>query len=248
MIDTNASSDAQAERLIKDILNKSYVFKGAKAESIDAISRAARIKKVRRSVTLFKEGDACDYVYVLISGQVTFFMNDEHGKRYTLGLVETLSIFGDMEIFSNADGPRMSHAQAHENSEVLCIDGEVFNRVAKNDADILYRIVRYYAALLTRLTRFSLFRDVEKQLAFTLVDFARRYGRLVRVDLDLARPTQGIEIDVHLPQEFLGSLVGIPRQRINTILKSWEAKAWIRVNYSRIILLNEPALKKYSII
>lgn len=243
-----SNSDANDNTRIKAILNKSYVFKGALVESIEALSHAANFQQVKRSTTLFKEGDSCDFLYVLVSGQVTFFMNDEHGKRYTLGLVETLSIFGDMEIFSNAKGPRMSHAEAHENSEVLCIDAAVFQNVARKDADILYRIVRYYAALLTRLTRFSLFRDVEKQLAFILVDFARRYGRAVCVSLELPSPTQGVEIDVHLPQEFLGSLVGIPRQRINSILKSWEAKSWIRVNYSRITVLDEQALKDYSII
>lgn len=248
MVGSNSIVNANNALRIKAILNESYVFKGASAKSIETLSQAASLKQVKRSTTLFKEGDACDVLYVLVSGQVTFFMNDEHGKRYTLGLVETRSIFGDMEIFSNAKGPRMSHAEAHENSEVLCIQSDVFRHVVSKDADILYRIVRYYAALLTRLTRFSLFRDVEKQLAFILVDFARRYGRIVRLDLDSEHVKQGIEIDVHLPQEFLGSLVGIPRQRINSILKSWEAKSWIRVNYSRITLLDEPALKEYSII
>jgi len=231
---------------VKSILLKSYVFQGASEDSISMLSEGATIRTVERSVTLFSEGDTCDYVYVLVSGHVTFFMHDEHGKRYTLGLVEEFSIFGDMEIFSK--GPRMSHAEAHENSQVLCINAPKFNNVVKNDPDILYRIVRFYAALLTRLTRFSLFRDVEKQLAFILVDFARRYGHNVSLELGTAKLTKGIEIDVHLSQEFLGSLVGIPRQRINSILKKWEEKDWIRIRYSRVILLNEPALKKYSII
>jgi len=224
------------------------VFKGAKDDSVNTLCEKATIVKVERSVALFKEGDPCDSVYILISGLVTFYMHDEHGKRFTLGLVENYSIFGDMEIFSNFAGPRVSHAEAHENSEVLCIEGSVFKDVAKNDPDILYRIVRHYAALLTRLTRFSLFRNVEKQLAFILVDFARRYGRPIRLDTEVSKSTEGIEIDVYLPQEFLGSLVGIPRQRVNSILKNWEEKAWISVNYSRVVLLDEPALKKYSII
>lgn len=247
VVSPSVASDVE---LIRDVFSKSYIFARASKASVDALIKGTVVKSVAKGEALFIEGEFSENVFLLVAGRVTFFMHDEDGKRYTLGLVSDYSIFGEMEIFSK--GLRMSHAEAHEDSKVLAIHSAVFNQVVRKDPEILYRIVRFYAAILERLSRYSLFRDVEKQLAYILVDFAHRYGRPVKLDSgskkQIEQVNEGIEIDVHLPQEFLGSLVGIPRQRINTILKIWEEKLWIKVNYSRVILLNEPALKEYSVI
>jgi CRP-like cAMP-binding protein len=239
---------ASDDQLIKDVLSKSYVFAKASIDSLELLEKASSVKSLSKGEVLFEEGVSCESVYVLVAGRIAFFMHDEHGKRYTLGLVPEYSIFGDLEVFSREIGS--SHAQAHENSKVLVINSAKFKNIVRRDPEILYRFVRFYSSLLERLVRYSLFRNVDKQLAYILVDFAHRYGSPIELDSEEQQDElkHGIEIDVHLSQEFLGSLVGIPRQRINTILKSWEESAWVKVNYSRITLINEPALKKYSII
>ena len=232
------------KQLITSSLVSSFIFKGALPDSIAQITETAMFVQLRKGESLFVEGDKSESVYVLVEGRITFFMHDEHGKRYVLGLIADYAIFGDMEVFTQ--GLRVSQAEAHEDSTVVAIPREVFIQVVKADAEIAFNIIRFYAQLLQRLSRFSLFRDVEKQLAYILVDFAGRYGKPVRLDLDLARPTEGIEIDVSISQEFLGAMLGIPRQRVNGILQAWKAKAWIRVHYNRITILNERALRQHS--
>ena len=241
MTEVKKEQIATDDELIRDVLSKGYIFANAKESSLDALAAAASIKSLSKGEVLFAEGEVCRHAYILVAGRVAFYMHDESLKRYTLGLVPDYSIFGDLEIFSKEI--RSSHAEAHEESKVLVIDSATFKNIVRKDAEILYMLIRFYSNLLERLTRYSLFRDVEKQLAYIVVDFAKRYG-IHHADM---APNE-IEIDVHLSQEFLGSFVGIPRQRINVILKSWVKKEWIKINYSRITLLNEPALRAHSII
>ncbi len=232
--------------IIEDTLKHSFVFRNASKESFEKLLKGADVVDVKKGEVLFAEGDTSQYLFVLVSGRMAFLMHDQNNKRYTLGLIGDHSIFGDMELFTK--NLRVSHAEALVDSRVLRINKDLFIEIAKNDAAVSYRIVEFYAALLERLSRYSLFRDVEKQLAYILVDLAKRYRKQVRLNLELARPTQAIEIDVPLSQEFLGTMVGIPRQRVNVILKSWEAKGLIKVSYNKLIVLDEIALKKFSVI
>ena len=52
-----------------------------------------------------------------------------------------------------------------------------------------------------------------------------------------------MEINLHLPQEELASLVGTTRQRVNKVLKDWQRDNLIAVKYSRIIIKNKAALE-----
>jgi CRP-like cAMP-binding protein len=234
------------KNIISSTLKKGFIFKEASNESLEILNRESELVKLSKDEVLFREGEKGENVYVLVSGRVAFLMHDENDKRYTLGLIADHSIFGDMEVFSGS--LRVSHVEALSDSTIISFPKNVFVDVVKGDAGIAFNIIKFYAALLERLTRFSLFRDVEKQLAYILVDLASRYGKPVRFNLELARPSEGVEIDVPLSQEFLSTFVGIPRQRVNVILKSWEAKGWIQVNYNRLVILDSAALKKYSII
>lgn len=238
--------NTQDKRLIASSVNKSFIFRGALQHSLDRIVDIARVKNIKKGEALFTEGDPSEHVYVLASGRMTFFMEDGNGKRYVLGLIADYAIFGDMEVFTR--DVRVSQAEAHEDCSVLIIDGADFVDIVKHDPEISFNIIRFYASLLQRLSRFSLFRNVEKQLAYILIDLAERYGKPVKLDFDLARPTEAIEINVSISQEFLASMLGVPRQRVNVALQTWKAQSWIRVNYNRITIINEPALRNFSVL
>lgn len=220
---------------MRSVLSKCFAFSSASEASLEELGRHAIFREFKKGDSIFSEGEDSQSVYVLATGRVTFNMYDESGKQFSLGLIDDFSILGELELFST--GPRISQALAHEDCRVLMIPKASFEKVYRQDTEILVKVVRFYASVLRRLMRYSLFRDVEKQLSFLLCDMAQRFGK---------ESEEGVEIDVHLPQEFLASMVGVPRQRINMLLKNWEEKQWISLRYSRLTLLNIEALKEYS--
>ena len=56
----------------------------------------------------------------------------------------------------------------------------------------------------------------------------------------------GIDIDIHLPQEDLGRSLGASRQGISRELKQWEARGWLALDYGRLRILNTEALSRIA--
>jgi CRP-like cAMP-binding protein len=46
----------------------------------------------------------------------------------------------------------------------------------------------------------------------------------------------GLLLELYLPQETLGQLIGATRQRVNQIVKEWEAAGLISHRYGRVVL------------
>ena len=75
--------------------------------------------------------------------------------------------------------------------------------------------------------------SLEQRMAATLVDLARIHG---------AASEGGIELGLRLPQEQLGAMLGVTRQSVNRLLRSFEEAGLIAVDYNRITIRNAVAL------
>ncbi|MCY1297751.1 Crp-like helix-turn-helix domain protein [compost metagenome] len=54
---------------------------------------------------------------------------------------------------------------------------------------------------------------------------------------------EGIRLKLHLPQETLAHLTAATRQRINQVLKEWEASGLVGQQYGELVLLDPVALE-----
>ena len=57
----------------------------------------------------------------------------------------------------------------------------------------------------------------------------------------------GLEIRLHPPQETLAQLIGSTRQRVNQILKEWEAAGTVDQQYGHLTLLDRARLEQLAI-
>jgi CRP-like cAMP-binding protein len=76
---------------------------------------------------IIKEGDTGDSLYVITTGQVSIFRNDEFGKEIWIGNLEEGSFFGEFGFFSNAR--RFASVKADVETTVL--------ELTKGDADAI---------------------------------------------------------------------------------------------------------------
>ena len=79
--------------------------------------------------------------------------------------------------------------------------------------------------------------SLEARLARQLLNLARSYG---------VPEQDGIRINLHLPQEDLGQLLGASRQRINAQLSDWAKLGWIAVHYGHVTLHDSAALERLA--
>ncbi len=58
----------------------------------------------------------------------------------------------------------------------------------------------------------------------------------------------GVRLNLHLPQETFGQLIGATRQRINQIFKEWELAGIATQEYGRVILRDRERLEALAAI
>ncbi len=79
-------------------------------------------EKYTKGQTIFREGDAGDSLYVVLTGQVQVFTENKEGERIVLSENENSDVFGEISMLDG--GPRTASAIAVEDSEVLRLNRE----------------------------------------------------------------------------------------------------------------------------
>jgi CRP-like cAMP-binding protein len=81
---------------------------------------------------------------------------------------------------------------------------------------------------------------LQERLARTLLELQRLAPRPSEVG------QQGLRINFNLTQDDMASLMGATRQRINQILRQWQAEGLVETRYRQITLLQPEKLSKLS--
>ncbi len=199
------------------------------------IERLARRKMLAHGELLFHRGQAADAWYGVLSGAIKVRNLNTEGRESVLTYVEPGYWFGEISLFD--DLPRAHDGCAHDATEVLCLATEDFSALLKSYPELCIHIMRVQCQRMRLL--FGLVEEIttlntEQRLARQLIGLARNHGR---------PETDGVLIDLKLPQDELALLLGVSRQSINKILKAWEREGWVLQHYGKITLRNIAALQ-----
>ena len=89
----------------------------------------------------------------------------------------------------------------------------------------------------TALLEDTLFLNVPARLAKKLLELADVYG---------TETERGTRIELRLPQELLGNLVGTSRVSVNQQLVGWRERGWVEVESSFVTVLDAQALARVA--
>ena len=81
------------------------------------------VRHLKDGNVVFREGDAPDGMYVILSGKVRIY-RELHGNETTLATLKQGDFFGDMAVFENK--PRAATARAVGDVDVRFISGQEF--------------------------------------------------------------------------------------------------------------------------
>ena len=183
---------------------------------------------------LYARGDEAAALYGLIRGRVRLSNVTPDGREVLVMLFEPGDWVGEVSLFDGLPRTHDAHAVGPTEGFVL----PKAKLLALLDAQPL--LYRHFAARLARSLRVALsyiddaaLLPLPPRLAKRLLDLARVYG---------ADTPQGRRIELHLPQEDLGRMLGASRQSVSKELKRWEAQGWIGVEYGKVMIRDEAAL------
>lgn len=202
----------------------------------DDIVRRSHERRVAAGHRLFSRGDGAQAGWFgLVEGSVRISGTSAEGRESVLTFVEPGRWFGETSL---VDGLRRTHdAEAHVPSVLLVVSPPDFEDLLAARPELSRALLRL-ANWRLRLAYIGLeelaTQPLEPRLARQLVGLARAYGTPM---------ADGLHIELHLPQEMLGQLMGVSRQRINLTLKEWEGRRLIRQRYGRIVIADQPGLE-----
>jgi CRP-like cAMP-binding protein len=211
----------------------SWFSKLSEALRADILERAF-VRRVADGTLLSHRGEPASEWCGVARGAVRVSSVSLSGKQIALTYIEPGIWFGDISLFDGL--PRTHDAQAHGETTLLVVRKPDFK-------DLLARHAELYDALLRLNCRrlrlmFDTIEDLNtrplaSRLAKQILVLARAYG---------VQEGDEIRIGLQLAQEDLAQLLGASRQRVNQELKSLEREGAVRVEPTRLVVLDRDRL------
>lgn len=117
---------------------------------LDAATAVGGVRRFEAGDILFHEGDACDTVYVLLSGSLKVYSRHDNGREVVYNVLAPGELLGEMVLDG---GPRSASVQALEPSECLVVEGDDVRGLLRAHPEFAETLVLKLIARLRHATR-----------------------------------------------------------------------------------------------
>jgi CRP-like cAMP-binding protein len=215
-------------REIVAALRANPVFSSIPARELESLAGVARQEAHRARASIFMEGDAALWLYVVRSGHVKIVRHARTGKDVVLDLLGPGEIFGGVAVIER--WPYPASAETTEPAVVLKIPADPLISIAERHPSF----IKEMALMIGRRLRTahdsvaSLAGDpVEARLAATLLRLAKREG---------TKGDAGVTLPFHLTRQSLADMTGTTVETAIRILSRWLRDGLLSEEAGRLVL------------
>jgi CRP/FNR family transcriptional regulator, cyclic AMP receptor protein len=221
---------------VTEVLHRAALFHGVDSDDRDALADDFQRLDVCRGDTVFREGEAGDSLYVVLSGKVKLGKHSSDGREKLVAVMGPADQFGELSLFD--PGPRTTTATAVTDAQLAQLPEAALEQWVLDRPVIGVQLLRVLAHRLRRTDAMLadlIFVDVPGRVAKQLLQLARRFGT---VDGGQLRVTHD------LTQGELAQLVGASRETVNKALASFAARGWVELEGRTVLILEEGKLAR----
>ena len=208
----------------------------SRAECSALVDRSV-CRSVRRGETLFREGEQCRGLYLIIEGLVRTYRANGEGQEQVLEVFGAGESLGEVSLFD--EGPYLASARVVESGRILFLPfGEVqalydtHPQVARAVVRELGERVRLLVSLVDRLA----LQDVPTRVAAAVLEYADESSAL----------HSGASFGLPRTQEDLAAELGTTREGVSRALRSLRASDIIAQRGRRIQVLDPARLQRFA--
>jgi CRP/FNR family transcriptional regulator, cyclic AMP receptor protein len=216
-------------------LKETRLFRDLEPAALARLADRAIERTYKKGQLIFYQGDPAEALFVVIEGRVKVVVVNENGDEMVLVTLQPVDVFGEVALIDGE--PRSASAETLEPTRVLVLTRATFLETLRESPAMTESLLRSLGAVLRRLT--------EQTADLVFLDL---HGRVAKLLLGLAEKAQtteeGAELDLHLTQSDLASMVGGSRQSVNQILKSFERRGYVVLEGRKLILKAPELLRK----
>ncbi|MBW2091672.1 MAG: cyclic nucleotide-binding domain-containing protein [Deltaproteobacteria bacterium] len=139
---------------------KNPIFEGMPEEILNEIAGAVQSKVVPANTIVFRQNEARDNFYIINSGRVRVFREDESGIETDLNFLGPGDSFGELAQVTNK--PRTASVETLEETRLLILTKDQFEHILKKYPDIYANVIKVMSEMIRR-DELKLQRAVERQ-------------------------------------------------------------------------------------
>ena len=189
-----------------------------------------RLRKHPKGSVILFEDDPGAALYVVIEGQVKVVLIGEAGREVILATLADGDFFGEMSLID--DEPRSAHVIAMENSKLLVLLRDDFQRCLEDNPRIALGLLR---ALTKRL------RLADSKIGgLVLLDVT---GRVARLLLEMADENDGVVISRKVTHHQIAQMIGSSRETVSRTMRSLAEEDLIEVAGKTITVRDRKAME-----
>src|SRR5215208_5759060 len=179
------------------------IFEPLSEEEIERLNGQLPDRRLENGEIFYRPQDRSERLFILQKGKVRIFRTIPDGREFTLAVVESGTVFGEMALTGQQlEG---AYAQAMEASQVSTMLKEDLERLVLEKPEVGLRIMQVLSERLrryeTRLEDVTM-KDVHARLAGIIV---------LLVESEGVRSRTGYKIPAHYTHERLGTMIGANR-------------------------------------
>ena len=231
----HAKPDLTQARHMTDFLKYSTFFAGLADSDLAALGRDFTRRQFAQGEMIFQQDDPGQVLYVVESGQVRIFVENEAGQETSVTFCGPGDVFGELAVID--EYPRSASAEAMQATVLHILTRERFRehlrrapQLGLNFMRALSVRVRYSTQQMESLAVL----DVPKRLARKLLELAQQHG--------VVEP-EGVRIRLTLTQSDLASIVGATRESANKALGNFRRQGLILLQQGSITILDPEGLR-----
>jgi CRP/FNR family cyclic AMP-dependent transcriptional regulator len=219
-----------------DFLKHIALFNGLTAAELSSLSADFIPRQFRQGEMIFLQGDSGQALYLIESGRVRIYVQEESGQETSVIFYTTGDIFGELSVIDGL--PRSASAVALDDTVVLMLSRDRLRAQLRAVPQLAYNFMQ---ALSVRV-RYSTLQvgsrtllDVPARLARQLLELAQLHGEVA---------TDGVRLKVALTQSELAGLIGATRESINKAIGAFRKQGFILVKSNHITIIDPDALRE----
>ncbi len=224
------------------ILGELRLFRGLGPEALEQIAARCVVRKAPARRLLFRMGDPCEGLWVVVRGRVRIYRANRSGREQVLHDQGPGQPLAEVPLFDG--GPCPANARAEEDTELLFLPRADFELLYRTEPAIADAVIRDLGRRLrgaVRLIEKISLRDVPSRVGLTLLEFAAAApgpGGVGGDGSDRARP-----FELPLTQTELAESLAATRESVARALRTLREEGLIEQEGARVRIPDPEALE-----
>ncbi|MBX9976574.1 Crp/Fnr family transcriptional regulator [Cytobacillus firmus] len=206
-------------------LSRMQLFGDLDLEELKKYEPITPMKVVKKGTIISSPHMDQKILYLIKSGKVRLYRLTESGKEFTIDILETGHVFGEIGTFTT--GSENLYAEAWEDSVICRIDKVQFEKIIRENPSISLKLLEIISSRLKEveeLLEYMAYSSARKRLLFLVNKLTEKFGD----KLLSSSPGEWVALDIYITHQELAMMMGSIRETVTALLNEFNAEGIIR--------------------